>query len=92
MEKLDLQDIEGAFGTSFGLPRPDWGRIRSWIESRFEHADLEAAWTEAARQWFGKLGESLGGGHAVVESRSFLLKLKVWREAGRSSAGARDRR
>lgn len=70
---IDLSNIPGAFTEDPYLPRPVWDNIADAIHERFSIDQLDEAWTEAARQWLGRLRDALPDGYGIHESQNFLL-------------------
>jgi hypothetical protein len=73
-ELIDLSQLDGAFSFEEGYSRPDWKVIFQAIQQRITGSlDLNAAWTEAARQWIMQLQSDLGGDYQVKDSPQFIL-------------------
>ena len=73
-ELIDLSQVNGAFSFEEGYSRPDWKVISEAIQQRITGPDdLNAAWTEAARQWVMQLQSDLGGDYRVKDSPQFIL-------------------
>ena len=71
---VDLNEVEGAFGFEEGYSRPDWKVISQAIQQKvIGPQELNAAWTEAARQWVMQLRSDLGGDYRVKDSPHFIL-------------------
>jgi hypothetical protein len=73
-ELIDLSQVDGAFSFEEGFSRPDWKVISQAIQQRVTgSAELDTAWTEAARQWVMHLQSDLGGEYQVKDSPQFIL-------------------
>ncbi len=73
-ELIVLSQVDGAFSFEEGFSRPDWKVISQAIQQRVAGpAELDAAWTEAARQWVMQLRSDLGGDYRVKDSPQFIL-------------------
>jgi hypothetical protein len=73
-ELIDLSQVNGAFSFEEGYSRPDWKVIAEAVQQRITGPDdLNAAWTEAARQWVMRLQSDLGGEYRVKDSPQFIL-------------------
>jgi hypothetical protein len=71
---IDLSQVEGAFSFEEGYSRPDWKVISQAIQQKvIGSQELNAAWTEAARQWVMQLRSDLGGDYQVKDSPHFIL-------------------
>lgn len=68
-----LTPIPDAVVIRESLPRPDWDVIASWVESHGEPDSLDETWTQIARDWLARLGQSLPLDYTVLESPEFLL-------------------
>lgn len=68
-----LTPIPGAIEMRESLPRPNWNAIANWLESNVEPDSFHETWASIARDWLGRLAQSLPSGYAVHESSEFLL-------------------
>lgn len=77
------------------FPQPDWTAIENSLELRDRtFAELDAFWTERAREWVHLLRDALGAGYRGYESQNFWLissqpestcrRLIAWAEATRA--------
>jgi len=65
-------DISESFTWEEGLPRPQWGILTTWVETRVADDARYDAWTDICRQWLERLQTELGNSYRVSESTSFL--------------------
>lgn len=56
------------------FPQPDWPAIEARLEARdYSFAELDAFWTDRAREWVHLLRDALGTGYRGYESKNFWL-------------------
>src|SRR5208282_6802448 len=71
---IDFAEVQGAFSFEEGFSRPVWKVISHAIQQKVTIPDeLNAAWSEAARQWVMEIRANLGGDYRVRDSRRFIL-------------------
>lgn len=68
-----LSQIPDAIYVREGLPRPKWDVIYDWADTNVDPTSLDESWTQIARDWLTRLGDSLPRDYALHESPEFLL-------------------
>lgn len=68
-----ISQIERAFETRAGLPRPDWNVVVDWAKTVSADVNPHELWTEIAAHWLSKLADTLRNDYAIWESQNFML-------------------